>query len=391
MNLTLSDEQEMIRDSVHDYFTGAYDFEAHLARVAAGRDNDNGIDRARWQAMAELGWLGLTAPEAAGGLGAGPEETMVLMEGAGAALCIEPLLPTVALGVPLLAEGAKGSPAADALARVMAGQASVAVAWTESAHGFAPLSIATTAQATTDGGYRLDGHKVLVENGADAEWIVIPARTNGSDNAADGISLFLVPRDVAGLGITPVRMLDGSRSADLALEQVEVPATHLIGQPSQGGKLLTAAVYRGLAASCAEALGAMRRALDICKSYLHERQQFGKPLAAFQALQHRYVEMLIAEERARSLTMLAAIRLRTGDLDDPETLRDLSLAKLGVGRSARMIGGNAIQLHGGMGMAYEYPIGHYYRKLLCCDAAFGSQDDHLALLAHQLAPQAQAA
>ena len=390
MNLTLSDEQEMIRDSVHDYFTDAYDFETHLKRVAAGRDN--GIDRARWQAMAELGWLGLTAPDAAGGLGAGPEETMLLMEGAGAALCIEPLLPTVALGVPLLAKAVEGSPAADALTRVMEGQASVALAWTESAHGFAPLSVTTTAQVTGDGTYRLDGYKVLVANGADADWIIIPARTGGSSiTDADGISLFLVPRDTAGLTATPVRMLDGSRSADLALAQVDVPASHLIGQPGQGGKLLTAAVYRGLAASCAEALGAMRRSLEICKTYLHERQQFGKPLAAFQALQHRYVEMLIAEERARSLTMLAAIRLRTGDLDDPETLRDLSLAKLGVGRSARMIGGNAIQLHGGMGMAYEYPIGHYYRKLLCCDAAFGSQDDHLALLASQLVPQAQAA
>lgn len=380
MNLTLTDEQEMIRDSVHDYFTGAYDFETHLARIAAQR----GIDTARWQSMAELGWLGLTTPEAAGGLGAGSEETMLLMEGAGAALCIEPLLPTVAVGMPLLSDTPENSPAHSALGRVMAGEASLALASSEAPHGFRPLEIQTTAQATSNG-YCLNGYKVLVANGADADWIIVPARTSGNRDDAQGISLFLVPAKASGMTTTRVRMLDGSHAADIALNDVDVAADHLLGQLDHGAPALLAAVYRGVAASCAEALGAMRRALEICKNYLHERQQFGKPLAAFQALQHRYVEMLIAEERARSLTMLAAIRLRTGDLNEVDTLRDLSLAKIGVGRAARMIGGNAIQLHGGMGMAYEYPIGHYYRKLLCCDAAFGSQDDHLTLLAERLA------
>ncbi len=374
MNLTLSDEQEMIRDSVLDYFSGAYNFDTHLARI----QQQCGIDTQRWKNMAELGWLGLNVPDEAGGLGAGPEEAMLLMEGSGAALCVEPLLATAVLAAPLLASMAPGSASSDVLAGTIEGRYSLALAWSEAAHGFEPLSVQTTAVRNASGSFSLSGQKVLVDNGGDADWLIVSARTD------DGISMFLVPGNAAGLSKTPVRMLDGSWSADVSLDQVEVDASHLIGELGEGGPLLLAAVYRGLAASCAEALGAMRRSLEICREYLHERQQFGKPLVAFQALQHRYVEMLIAEERARSMTLLAAIRAREGGFTDPETLRDLSLAKLTVGRSARMIGGNAIQLHGGIGMAYEYPIGHYYRKLLSCDAAFGSQDDHLALLADSI-------
>ncbi|MCY1280065.1 Acryloyl-CoA reductase (NADH) [compost metagenome] len=372
MNLTLSDEQQMIRDSVRDYFNDAYDFTAHVARIRQRR----GVDAGHWQRMAGLGWLGLAVPQDAGGLGAGPEEAMLLMEGAGAALCIEPLLATAVLAAPLLAAAhAPGSVAAGALQGAMEGRHSLALAWTESHHGFAPLDVQTRAEPDAGGGYRLSGSKVLVDNGGDADWIIVPARTG-----AEGISLFLVRGDAPGLTRTAVPMVDGSWAADLSLNGVVVDAAHLVGQRGEGAAALRAAVYRGLAANCAEALGAMGRAIEICRGYLHERQQFGKPLSAFQALQHRWVDMLIAEERARSMTLLAAIRAREGRFDDPDAVRDLHLAKLVVGRSARFVGAQAIQLHGGMGMAYEYPIGHCYRKLLNCDAAFGTPDDHLAML-----------
>ncbi|MNX38985.1 Acryloyl-CoA reductase (NADH) [compost metagenome] len=374
MNLNLSDEQEMIRASVFDYFSSAYGFDRHLERLG-----QPGRCAAAWQAMGELGWLGLTVPQEDGGLGLGAQEAMLLMEGAGAALNTEPLLASAILAAPLLAGSAAGSPAAQALQAAIAGQVSLALAWTESDRGFAPLQI--KARAEHDGqAWRLSGRKVLVDNGADADWLVVAARGEA------GLALFLVEAGGDGVTRAGAPMADGSRSADIVFDNALATAC-LASGPATETQLLQA-VYRGLAATCAEALGAMERTLEICRDYLHERSQFGKPLAALQVLQHRFVDMLIATERARSMTLLAAIRADEAATGDTEARRDLSLAKLTVGRSARHVGGQAIQLHGGMGMAYEYPVGHYYRKLLCCDTAFGSQDDHLALLGASLAASA---
>lgn len=370
MNLSLSDEQRMIRESVFDYFNASYDFDKHLARLGQGQ----APDATRWRMMAELGWLGLSVSDDANGMGMGPQETMLLMEGVGASLNVEPLMATSVLAAPILAATQQsGDAARKALEAVLAGNASLALAWTESAEGFRPLDVQATAE-TADGGFALSGQKVLVENGADATWIIVPARS------AQGLALLLVDGNAAGLQRTAVSMADGTWCADLRFGRVHVPAGHCLAQGTHAEALLLRAIYRGLAASCAQALGAMDRALAICRSYLHERSQFGQPLARFQVLQHRYVDMLIATERARSMTLLAAIRADEAGAGDADAQRDLSLAKLTVGRSARFVGGQAIQVHGGMGMAYEYPIGHYYRKLLCCDASFGSQDDHLSLL-----------
>ncbi|WP_447921629.1 acyl-CoA dehydrogenase family protein [Achromobacter aegrifaciens] len=377
MNLNLSEEQEMIRASVFDYFSTAYGFDRHLERLA----QPESADRTAWQAMGELGWLGLTVPQDDGGLGLGPQETLLLMEGAGAALCTEPLLASAVLAAPSLAGAAAGSPAAQALEAAIAGQASLALAWTESDRGFSPLQIDTRVER--DGqGWRISGRKTLVDNGAQADWLVVTAHGEA------GLALLLVQASADGLTRAGAPLADGTHSADLVFQNTPVAACLASGQDAE--TLLLRAVYRGLAASCAVALGAMERSLEICRGYLHERSQFGKPLAALQVLQHRYVDMLIAAERARSMTLLAALRADEAAAGDAEARRDLSLAKLTVGRSARHVGGQAIQLHGGMGMAYEYPIGHYYRKLLCCDAAFGSQDDHLALLSAGLAVPADA-
>lgn len=371
MNLTLSEEQEMIRASVFDYFSDSYTFERHLDRL---KQSDYPASTA-WQAMAELGWLGLTVPEDDGGLGLGPQEAMLLMEGAGSALNTEPLLPSAILTAPLLAGAPEGSPAAQVLQDAISGKISLALAWAESASGFAPLQVKT--EATPDGqNWQLSGSKVMVDNGADADWLVVTAR------GTNGLAFFLVDSNSQGVARTGAPLADGSRTANITLDKVS--ATICLAEGDAAEAMLLKAIYRGLAATCAEALGAMDKALAICREYLHERSQFGKPLAAQQALQHRFVDMLMATERARSMTMLAAIRADEAAANDPEAQRDLSLAKVTVGESARHVGGQAIQLHGGMGMAYEYPIGHYYRKLLCCDNAFGSQDDHLTLLAQNL-------
>lgn len=376
MNFSLTADHEIVRDSMRDYFADHYPFSRHLDRIRHRR----GVDAELWAGMAGLGWLGLMVPTEAGGVGAGQEEAMLLMQEAGAALNAEPLLATVVLSAPLLAQSLSSTLIAEALEATLAGRASLALAWSESSHGFDPLDIQTTAVRTGESGFLLNGAKVLVDNGGSADWIIVPARVGAGDEPLDGISLFLVPGDAKGLTRKPVPMIDGSWAADLVLEDVQLGGLHLIGDVDQGGSALLAAVYRGLAANCAEALGAVSRSIEICKAYLQERQQFGKPLGAFQALQHRYADMVIAKERARSMSLVATIRANEQVLDDYDAIRDFSLAKQVVGQAARMVGGHAVQLHGGMGMALEYPIGHYYRKLLHCDAGFGTPDDHLSIL-----------
>jgi len=321
-------------------------------------------------------------PEESGGVGAGQEEAMMLMQEAGAALCIEPLLATAVMSAPLLAQAASNPIVSEALEATLEGRASLALAWSENHFGFRPLEIQTRAINQGNGRFVLSGEKVLVDNGATADWIIIPARTDDAnpDDPLNGISLFVVSGNAQGLVRKPAQMVDGSWAADLSMDEMPVGEAQLIGEWGQGGAALQAAVYRGVAANCAQALGAMGRSLEICRDYLQERKQFGQTLNSFQALQHRYVDMLIAEERAKSMMLAATIRAAEQEFDRPESVRDFSLAQQVVGQAARMVGANAIQLHGGMGMCLEYPIGHYYRKLLYVDTAFGTPDDHLSQL-----------
>ncbi|HLS17231.1 MAG TPA: acyl-CoA dehydrogenase family protein [Paenalcaligenes sp.] len=369
MNLSYSDEQEMIRSSVFDYFSADYTFEFFLERIQRTDYPDPKI----WQNMAELGWLGFMVSEERGGLGLGPQEAFLLMEGAGAALNIEPLLSTAIVAAPLLAQGADDEQVNSVLAETIAGQQTVTLAWAEKARGFAPTQCTTTVRSEgAQGPWVLNGKKVLVDDGVGAQWLLVSAQGD------EGLGLYLVAADSDGLSRTGTTLADGSHVADVTFADVTAAACLATGEQAQ--KLLLQAVYRGLSATCGEALGAMDRVLDISRQYLHERKQFGKPLAAQQVLQHRFVDMQIATERARSMAILTAIQADKAAAGDLEAQRDMSLAKYIIGQSARFVGGQGIQVHGGMGMAYEYPVGHYYRKLLCCDARFGSQDDHLSLL-----------
>ncbi|NYT61653.1 acyl-CoA dehydrogenase family protein [Alcaligenaceae bacterium] len=372
MNLVLTQEQQLIRDSVHDYLAGSYDFSAHFAQL----DSKTALDAGRWNDMAQLGWLGINVSEGAGGIGGTAMDAWVVMEGLGASLCCEPVLSTAVLSAPLLETAAKNSAeAGKVLAQVLDGKTSVAFAHAESAWGTDFFDLDTVAEPLADGGYRISGKKTLVPGGAGAQWLIVPARIHGAANG--DIGLFLVSGEASGLTRVGAPMLDGSWAADLVLDQVTVDVQAVLCLPEAGRGMLKQVMRRAISAQCAEAVGAMRAALAICKSYLLERRQFGKSLAEFQVLQHRYVDMCIAYERAYSMSLLAVDCV---DAPTSESDLDLSRAKVVVGQAARKIGGDAIQVHGGMGMTYEYPIGHYYRKLLLCDVQFGSADEHLQSL-----------
>lgn len=374
MNLALTQDQQLIRESVLDYLAGAYDFNVHLARKVSGK----GVDAARWKDVSELGWLGINVNEAEGGIGGQALEAWALMEGIGAHLFIEPVLASAILSAPILAQAAASSSLArEVLTHLLEGKLSVALAYAETERGYDPQATACTASLGQNGQYQLQGRKVLVQDGADATWIIVPARLATSASPAGELGLFLVRGDAPGVTRERTQMIDGSYAADVNLNAVSVDASALILADAQ--PVLTAAMRRGIAAQCAEAVGAMRAAIALCRGYMHERRQFGRSLVDFQALQHRFVDMTIAYERALSMSLLAAALINEA-ADDALLEQELSRVKVVVGRAARKVGGDAIQIHGGMGMTMEYPVGHYYRKLLLCDFQFGTADEHLALL-----------
>lgn len=372
MNLQLSEDQKLIEASVQDYFTRARDFSAYLAQFEAGSRQPGA-----WNELRDMGWLGILVPEDAGGLGLGPQELMLVMEGVGASLLLEPLLSAVLCSA-LLAQS-PSSEAQAVLASTMAGKALLALAWDEQGTSLvSPWAVQTTA-APQDGAWLLSGKKRLVADAHAASWLVVSALDADGQQA-----LWLVPATAPGVRTVDVRMVDGRRHADVELQSVRLQhSSRILGGPTAQTALHTA-LYRGLAATCAQALGAMQRVLQMTRTYLRERQQFGRPLADFQVLRHRIADMAMAVQRAKSMSYLAAIRADEAAHGDASAVRDLCMAKFLVGRCGRELGSQGIQLHGGMGMALEYPVGHYYRSLLAVDAAFGSSDEHLSFLADTL-------
>ena len=368
MNLTLSDEQIMLRDSVTRYLSARYDFDTRRARVTQPQD------AALWQDFADtLGILGATLPETLGGLGGGPVETMIVMEALGGALVTEPYLETVVLAGAVLRQA--GGEASETLLRgIAAGSARVALAHGEASARYALDDVRTRA-VRQGAGWRLDGAKAVVVGAPTADRLIVSARTSGDARAADGISLFLVDPSAAGIERHPYRLVDERAAADLTLRGVEVGPDALIGAEGAASPLIRRAMDEAIAALCAEAVGVMRRMLNDTIAFAKERKQFGQPLAAFQALQHRMVDMYMAVERAVSATYLVTLKL---DADDDARALAVSAAKATIGETTRFVAQNAVQLHGAMGMTEELPVGHFFRRAMVIEQQFGSVDHHVA-------------
>lgn len=378
MDFTLSDEQQMLADSVGRFLEREYAMPQRraLAATPLGHSPDH------WRAMADMGLLALNVPEDMGGLGASAVETMLAAEAFGRALVLEPFVPTAVMGTALIAAGADPAVQAELLPAIAAGELKVAVAVHEPDARFDIWRVTTTARRT-DGGWTLDGRKSVVIAGDSADKLIVPARTGGDVDSPEGISLFLIDAGAAGLSIRGFPTIDGLRSAEVTL--ANVPARAMLGGEGQGFGLLEAAVDRGIAALCAEAVGAMDRALAMTADYLNTRVQFRQPLAKFQALQHRVADMFAALEQARAVTLAA-----TAGIDNPDRdarRRAVSMAKAIVGKSGRFIGEQAIQLHGGMGMSDEMDIGLYFKRLRCIDVTFGDTGHHLEQYSALMLPE----
>lgn len=363
MDFTLSEEQQLLRDGLAKFLSTRYGLESSRAAAKSGP----GWQPEIWRAFAEdLGILGAALPEEVGGIGGGPVEVMVIAEELGRALVIEPYVDAIVVAGGLLRRAR--SPLADALLEKMAaGEAIVVLAATEAQSGDRWQDAHSTARP--DGGHwLLNGSKIVVPHAPLATHLLVTAST------AAGLSLFLVDlADAApGLALHGYRTIDDRRAADVHLHDVRAA---LLGADGGAWESVAQARDEGAAAVAAEAVGNMRKVLADTVEYCKQRQQFGAPIGSFQVLQHRMVDMHIELEQAVAAVYLAVLNL---DADARQRARAVSAAKATVGRAARFIGQNAVQLHGGMGMTEELAIGHYFKRLTAVQYEFGSTDQHVA-------------
>jgi alkylation response protein AidB-like acyl-CoA dehydrogenase len=334
-----------------------------------------GYSDAAWASYADLGLLSLPIPEAFGGLGGNGVDTMAVMELVGEGLLLEPYLSTVVLCGGLLRDAASKSMKEALLPEIGAGKLQIALAAYEAAGRYDLEHVACRAERQGDV-WRLRGRKSVVLDAPSANYLLVSARGSGATTDADGVSLFLVPRDAQGLSVLAYPTQSGSRAGDVQLDDVTVNADAVIGVPGQALGTLERAVDVARAALCAEALGIVIALNQATLSYLKSRKQFGVPIGTFQALQHRMADMYIAGEQIRSMAIVAAVN---ADVEDATTRRRaISGAKAYIGQAARFVGQQAVQLHGAMGIVDELIVSHYFKRLTMIDLTFGDADFHLA-------------
>ncbi|ANI39054.1 acyl-CoA dehydrogenase family protein [Mycolicibacterium vaccae] len=371
MDFTLTDEQELLRGGLTRFLATRYDLEKSRTAAKTGP----GWQPEIWRAFAEeLGILGAALPEEAGGIGGGPVEMMLIAEALGHALVIEPYVDTAVVAAGLL-HRAGGDTATALVEKIVAGDAVVSLAATEPTSGEHWRDVSTTARRDGDD-WLLSGAKIVSTATPLAGHVLVTARTAGERADTDGISLFLVEIDSAAAGIElhSYRTIDDRRAADIVFDDLRLPSAALLGHEGGAWPSIARARDEGAAAICAEAVGCMRKALADTVEYCKQRQQFGQPIGSFQVLQHRMVDMYMEVEQAAAAALLATLKL-DGDADD--RARAVSAAKATVGRAARFVGQQAVQLHGGMGMTEELAIGHYFKRLTALQFEFGSTDHHL--------------
>jgi len=375
MDFEFTEDQSMLRDSVRRLIAREYTFERRQAILKS----PHGFSAEIWNLLAQQGVFALGLPEDAGGYG-GATEIMLVMEELGRGLVLEPFMSTVVLSGGLIRDHGTVAQRAQLLPKIATGESRVALAHHEAGARYVLDHVSTTA-ARGKGFYVLNGGKAVVLDAPVANLLVVSAR----DEAAGGLSLFLVEPGTEGLKLAAYRTQDGRSAGDLTLENVKVPTAARLGSPGFALAALEQAVDCALAGLCAEAVGAMEAVNENTLQYLNTRKQFGQPIGRFQVLQHRMADMFLMATQAKSMSYLATGRCR--DPDRSERRRALSAAKAYVGKAARFVGQQAVQLHGGMGMSAELSISHYFKRLTMINSTFGDVDHHVGAFSDLLRAQ----
>jgi pimeloyl-CoA dehydrogenase small subunit len=373
MDFALTDEQRLLQDSVASLFADHYAFDARRRYS----QEPEGWSRAMWRRYAEIGLLGMPFAEDYGGTAGGPVETMIVMEAMGRALALEPYVATVVLSGGLLRLGGNDTMRAELLPKIASGDLLLAFAHAERQSRYDLADVAAVARRDGNS-YVIDGDKTLVLHGDSANKFIVSARLASGQRDRDGIGLFLIDAKAPGVSVRGYATVDGSRAAEVSLNDVCVEADGMIAADG-AFPLIEQVADMAMAALAAEAVGAMAAMHEITVDYMKTRKQFGTAIGGFQALQHRAADMLIALEQARSMAMLATMMVSENDAH--ERRQAISAAKVQIGRSGRFIGQQAIQIHGGIGMTMEASIGHYFKRVTMIDTMFGDADHHLGLLA----------
>ncbi|TCO71077.1 acyl-CoA dehydrogenase family protein [Chromatocurvus halotolerans] len=370
MNFDFSEEQVMLRDSVARFIQDDYSFDARR-KIAA---SDTGMSAEHWQTFAELGWLSVPFAEEHGGFGGGPVDVMVMMEEFGKGMVLEPYFATVILFGGLLQRAGSTEQQATYIPRIVEGNCLGAFAFTERQSRYELADVKTTA--TPDGdGFVLNGEKVVVYNGANADTLIVAARTGGEQCDEDGISLFILDAGAAGIDRMSYALMDGQRAANLVFKDVRLPADALLGEKDKAYPVMSWVVLEACVALAAEGLGIMGQLNTKTLEYTKQREQFGVPIGSFQALQHRMVDTFMSYEQTKSLLYRAVCTL---EKEDEDPARDIHALKVMLDRAGRHVHSEAIQLHGGMGLTDEMDIAHYAKRLMMINATFGDGDHHQA-------------
>jgi len=371
MDFELSEDQVLLQESVRRFVQDNYAFDQRRKLVAT----DKGYSDDHWKQFAELGWLGMPFSENAGGYGGTPVETMIMLEEFGKGLVVEPYVSTVVLGGGAIAIGGSDAQQQEIIPAVAEGGLKLALAFAERQSRYNLADVETKAEKS-GGDYVLSGAKSVVFGAPTADKFIVSARTAGGPRDEKGITLFLVDAGASGVSVRGYPTVDGLRAGEVTLDKVKVGGDAVLGAVDGGFDVLDATIDYTIAATAAEAVGAMSALNDMTLEYLKTREQFGQPIGKFQVLQHRMVDMFIAHEEAKSMAMMAAMRV--SDEDAKERRKAASAAKVQIAKSARFVGQQAIQLHGGIGMTDEYAAGHYFKRLTMIDRSYGDGDFHLA-------------
>ena len=370
MDLSLSVEHSILRDSVERFVRESYPSNKRRNFV----DENKGFLQENWQKFSKLGWLGLNLPEEFGGNGGSEIDTMVVAEALGPGLILEPFLETVVMGSKLIQVGYNEKQKSEILSNLVRGRLILTFAFAEPQSRYSLSDVQLSAKPNGDQ-FVLNGKKAVVRHACSADRIIVSARTAGDRRDKRGITLFLIERNSPGLSRRDYKLQDDIPASELVFDNVCLSRTAMIGDLDCALPMIELVVDHGIAMVCAEAVGIMSALYTATLQYVKTREQFGQPIGKFQVIKHRMVDMLMSCEEARSMAYMATLKL--GESDPNVRKRAASAAKVSIGKAARFVGQQSIQLHGGMGMTDELNVGHYFKRLTMIDILFGDVDFHL--------------
>jgi alkylation response protein AidB-like acyl-CoA dehydrogenase len=370
VDFSYSEEQQMLQDSVQKFVHNQYDFETRREIL----QSELGFSEEYWRLFAELGWLTVPFREEDGGFGGSAVDLMVMMEEFGKGMVVEPFVPVTVICGGLISELGSEQQKAELLPQIMEGRLQLACAFAEAESRYNLANVNTVARRDGEN-YVINGEKIVVLNAPDADRLLVVVRTSGSALDRGGISILMVDAGSPGVHRISYTAVDGHRAAEVRFRDVSVPATALLGAEGQALPALERTIDRATLAVCAEAVGAMSVLLRKTVEYSKTRKQFGTAIGTFQALQHRMAEMFIECELARSIVIMAAMKLDSQQ-SDAEKAKAVSAAKSKLGRAMRRVGQESVQLHGGIAVTDELDVGHYFKRVTTIEHLFGNTDFH---------------